>query len=184
VRQDPPRKSTASTPYTVYADGTPTDSVRPRPIQLLGSWQKDELISIMCCLSQRRKKFLVHGIHWAQVVDPSVATGAGCSGSWTPIVSGPAASTRLSLKRRKVPNRNAANAAADSTAPSATHGNASSTANNPPKKVGVTKVGKKWRARVEHQGQRYNLGFYTSWEEAAVAVDKKREELQQQGPGS
>jgi hypothetical protein len=50
--------------------------------------------------------------------------------------------------------------------------------------VGVTKVGKKWRARVEHQGQRYNLGFYTSWEAAAAAVDKKREELQQQARGS
>jgi hypothetical protein len=195
VRQDPPRKSTASRPRTVYADGTPTDSVRPRPIQLLGSWQNDEMISVMCCLSKRRKKFSVQGFHWAQVVDPSVATGDGCSGSWTPHVSGPAASTRLSVKRRKAPNSNAAAAAAVGTAPSAasrqisgtsvtTHGNASAAASNLPKKVGVTKVGKKWRARVEHQGQRYNLGFYTSWDEAAAAVDKKREELQQQARGS
>jgi hypothetical protein len=99
------------------------------------------------------------------------------------------------VKRRKAPNSNAAAAAAVGTAPSAasrqisgtsvtTHGNASAAASNLPKKVGVTKVGKKWRARVEHQGQRYNLGFYTSWDEAAAAVDKKREELQQQARGS
>jgi hypothetical protein len=200
VRQDPPRKSTASRPRTVYANGTPTDSVRPRPIQLLGSWQNDEMISIMCCLSKQRKKFSVQGFHWAQVVDPSVATGDGCSGSWTPTVSGPpAASTRSRTKRHKASNPNAAIAAASGSVPSgtvpsvasrqasgfgvtATHGNASTAASQHPKKAGVTwiKQSKNWRARVEHQGQRYNLGFYTSWEEAAAAVDGKRDALGQQ----
>jgi hypothetical protein len=48
-----------------------------------------------------------------------------------------------------------------------------------PKKVGVTwiKESKKWRARVDHLGTRYNLGFHTRWEDAAKAVDDQRQVL-------
>jgi hypothetical protein len=74
---------------------------------------------------------------------------------------------------------------ASTTGVTATHGNATA-ASQHPKKPGVTwiKQSKNWRARVEHEGIRYNLGFYTSWEDAATAVDEKREALRQQAHGS
>ena len=51
-----------------------------------------------------------------------------------------------------------------------------------PKKAGVSfcKKTHKWRARVEHDGNRKCLGFYSRWDDAAAAVDAERRALQAQ----
>jgi hypothetical protein len=191
VQQSQARTPSKKRPATVYADDTRTDGVRPRPIKLVAHYE--QRVSVMCCLSDPsddRRTFSLKGLQWAQEVDRSVAEGEGCSGSWTPA----RASNRLRTKRHR--GSNTAAAAATGTVPSAsrqasttgvtaTHGNATA-ASQHPKKPGVTwiKQSKNWRARVEHEGIRYNLGFYTSWEDAATAVDEKREALRQQAHGS
>jgi hypothetical protein len=104
----------------------------------------------------------------------------------------PSASTQLSSKRHQANtavNATTAAAAAPSAASrlasagigfSTTCENASA-ATSVPKKAGVTwiKESNNWRARVEHLGIRYNLGFYARWEDAAKAVDDKRQALGQ-----
>jgi hypothetical protein len=84
------KKASKARPATTYADGSQTDSVRPRPIRINGYFSgggrgaTGDLFSVQCLLSRGRKKFLLHLVQWAENVEKSVAEGEGCSGGWLP----------------------------------------------------------------------------------------------------
>jgi hypothetical protein len=195
-------KPSKGRPVTTYLDGTPTDSVRPRPFQKTGYYFSGdkEFVSVVCCLSKRRKKFALGKIKWAQQVDQSVAECEGCSGSWLPART----SVRLHAKRKASTDGNntaapmakkASNAAGPGAATShkATTGAAvhsrqhSNTRKQPvaattkPHHAGVNwdKNEGKWRGRVGHRGKMHSLGYFKSWDDCVAAVEKERRRLQQ-----
>jgi hypothetical protein len=175
------KKSSATRPATTYADGSPTDGVRPRPIAILGygyTGPSLDLFTVHCCLANYRKKFSLGGIQWAHRIDQTIAEGVGSSGNWTPI-SLPIAS-RLRSQQQRATNPVGISVTTTATATVAT--SAAACPSGHPKKAGVSfcKKTHKWRARVEHDGNRKCLGFYSRWDDAAAAVDAERRALQAQ----